>query len=88
MSVNDIDLFEINEAFAAVALASIKELELDRDKVNIYGSGISLGHPIGVSGTRILMSLMTGLEEKINALVWRYLHWGGEALQMIIEKIK
>ena len=43
MLVNDIDLFEINEAFAAVALASIKELELDRERVNIYGSGISLG---------------------------------------------
>ena len=89
MSVNDIDLFEINEAFAAVALASIKELELDKDKVNIYGSGISLGHPIGVSGTRILMSLMNGLERESKRFGMASICiGGGEALSMIIEKIK
>tara|TARA_B100000925_G_scaffold286649_1_gene264712 strand:- start:5013 stop:6176 length:1164 start_codon:yes stop_codon:yes gene_type:complete len=89
MSVNDIDLFEINEAFAAVALASIKELELDRSKVNIYGSGISLGHPIGVSGTRILMSLMNGLERENKRFGMASICiGGGEALSMIIEKIK
>jgi acetyl-CoA C-acetyltransferase len=89
MSVNDIDLFEINEAFAAVALASIKELELDKDKVNIYGSGISLGHPIGVSGTRILMSLMSGLERENKRFGMASICiGGGEALSMIIEKIK
>ena len=48
----------------AVAIAYVRELELDKEKVNIYGSGISLGHPIGASGTRILMSLMTGLERE------------------------
>ena len=89
MSVNDIDLFEINEAFAAVALASIKELELDRERVNIYGSGISLGHPIGVSGTRILMSLMTGLERENKRFGMASICiGGGEALSMIIERIK
>jgi acetyl-CoA C-acetyltransferase len=89
MSINEIDLFEINEAFAAVALASIKELELDTSKVNIYGSGISLGHPIGVSGTRILMSLMTGLERENKRFGMASICiGGGEALSMIIEKIK
>jgi len=88
LSVNDIDLFEINEAFAVVALASIKELELDIDKVNIYGSAISLGHPIGVSGSRIIMSLMTGLkrENKRYGLASICIG-GGEALSIIIERL-
>ena len=80
MNINDIDLFEINEAFAAVALASIKELELDKEKVNIYGSGISLGHPIGVSGTRIMMSLMTGLERENKRYGMASICIGGERL--------
>ena len=89
MNINDIDLFEINEAFAAVALASIKELELDKSKVNIYGSGISLGHPIGVSGTRIVMSLMTALERENKRFGMASICiGGGEALSMIVEKIK
>ena len=88
MDINQIDLFEINEAFAVVALASIKELELDKEKVNIYGSAISLGHPIGVSGCRILMSLMTGLknEDKKYGLASICIG-GGEALSIIIERI-
>ena len=71
-----------------VALASIKELELDKEKVNIYGSAISLGHPIGVSGCRILMSLMTGLknEDKKYGLASICIG-GGEALSIIIERI-
>lgn len=88
LSVNEIDLFEINEAFAVVALASIKELELDIDKVNIYGSGISLGHPIGVSGSRIVMSLMTGLKrEKKKYGLASICIGGGEALSIIIERL-
>lgn len=59
--IDDIDLFEINEAFAAVALASIGELDIDPDKVNVNGGGIALGHPIGMSGARIVL---TGLLEQ------------------------
>ena len=89
LSVNEIDLFEVNEAFAAVALAYVRELELDRKRVNIYGSGISLGHPIGASGTRILMSLMTGLERENKKYGMASICiGGGEALSMIIKKIK
>ena len=88
MNLNDIDLFEINEAFAVVALASIKELELDIEKVNIYGSAISLGHPIGVSGTRIVMSLMSGLRKENKKIgLASICIGGGEALSIIIERL-
>ena len=70
-------------------LKLIKELELDKSKVNIYGSGISLGHPIGVSGTRIVMSLMTALERENKRFGMASICiGGGEALSMIVEKIK
>ncbi|MEI4829044.1 acetyl-CoA C-acetyltransferase [Bacillus sp. FJAT-53711] len=72
-SVNDADLFEINEAFAAQYLAVEKELGLNREKVNVNGSGISLGHPIGCTGARITVSLIhelrrQGLEKGIASL--------------------
>ena len=88
MDLNQIDLFEVNEAFAAVALAYIKELELDTSRVNVYGSGISLGHPIGMSGTRILMSLMTGLKKQNKKFGMASICiGGGEAISMIIERL-
>ena len=88
MELNQIDLFEVNEAFAAVALAYIKELELDTSRVNVYGSGISLGHPIGMSGTRILMSLMTGLKKQNKKFGMASICiGGGEAISMIIERL-
>jgi len=61
-SVDDVDLFEINEAFAAQLVAIIRELKLDESKVNVCGGGIALGHPIGASGARILVSLLTNLQ--------------------------
>ena len=57
-SLNDIDLFEINEAFAAQSIAVIKELKIPEQKVNINGGAIALGHPIGASGSRILVTLI------------------------------
>lgn len=57
-SIDDIDLIELNEAFAAQSLAVIKELEIDQEKVNVNGGAIALGHPIGASGTRILVTLV------------------------------
>lgn len=57
MSVKDIARFEINEAFSAVVLANIKLLKLNPDTVNVYGGAVSLGHPIGMSGARIVNSL-------------------------------
>jgi acetyl-CoA C-acetyltransferase len=61
-SVNDVDLFEINEAFAAVTMAAEKDLKLPAEKVNIYGGAVALGHPIGCSGARILVTLLNGLK--------------------------
>lgn len=84
----DIDLFEINEAFAVVTMAAIKELELDHSKVNIYGGGVSLGHPIGCSGTRIVVTLMNALENTGGKYGMASICiGGGEALSMIIERI-
>lgn len=88
LELSDMELFEINEAFAVVIMAAIKELKLDRSKVNIFGGGVSLGHPIGCSGTRIVVTLMNALETK-NA---RYgmasiCIGGGEALSLILERI-
>jgi len=62
-SVADFDLYEVNEAFAAQALAVGRELGLDPEKTNIRGGGVSLGHPIGCSGARILVTLLHALED-------------------------
>jgi acetyl-CoA C-acetyltransferase len=64
LSPKDIDLHEINEAFAVVALANMKLLNLDPSRVNVNGGAIGLGHPIGASGARIIGSLLTGLRQK------------------------
>jgi acetyl-CoA C-acetyltransferase len=61
LTMKDIDLVEINEAFAAQTLACEKELEIERDKLNVNGGGISLGHPVGATGSRIIITLMNEL---------------------------
>lgn len=61
-SKDDVDLYELNEAFAAQSLAVLKGLELDASKVNINGGAIALGHPIGASGCRVLVTLLYALE--------------------------
>lgn len=88
LNLEQIDLFEINEAFAVVALAAMKELKLDHNKVNIYGGGVSLGHPIGCSGTRIVVTLMNAMENnKSKYGMASICIGGGEALAMIIERL-
>ena len=88
LSVSDIDLFEINEAFAAVTMAAIRELELDRERVNIHGGAISLGHPLGCSGTRIVVTLMNAMEECQSQYGMASLCiGGGEALALLIERM-
>jgi acetyl-CoA acyltransferase len=59
---SDVDLFELNEAFSAQSLAVIKELELDPERVNVNGGAIALGHPLGVSGTRLVITILHELE--------------------------
>jgi acetyl-CoA C-acetyltransferase len=89
LKLEQIDLFEINEAFAVVAISAIKELKLDHEKVNIYGGGVSLGHPIGASGARIVVTLMTAMEnKKAKYGMAAICIGGGEALSLIIERIK
>ncbi len=88
LSLDDIDLFEINEAFAVVALAAIDELGLEPDKVNIHGGAVALGHPIGASGARILVTLLSAMEQRdarrgLAALCIG----GGEAVAVIVEKV-
>lgn len=61
-SKNDVDLFEINEAFAAISIAVATELGVNVDKININGGAIALGHPLGASGTRVLITLLYALK--------------------------
>jgi acetyl-CoA C-acetyltransferase len=86
LSVDDIDLFEINEAFASVALNSMRMLEIDEDKVNVNGGAIALGHPIGASGARILMTLANELRRRGGGLgVAAICSGGGQGDDVIIE---
>jgi len=64
MEVDDIDLFEINEAFASQCYYSQQELGIDDDKLNVNGGAIALGHPLGVSGTRMAGTILRALEER------------------------
>jgi len=64
LSLKDIDLIEVNEAFAAQYLAVEKELGLDRDRVNVNGGAIALGHPLGMTGTRLLLTLTLELRRR------------------------
>jgi acetyl-CoA C-acetyltransferase len=86
LAVKDIDLFEINEAFAAQVLANIKTLKIDESRLNIAGGGVALGHPIGASGARVLTTLIhqlkrTGGKRGLAALCLG----GGNAVAMIVE---
>lgn len=88
LKLEQIDLFEINEAFAVVALAAMKELKLDHKKVNVYGGGVSLGHPIGCSGTRIVVTLMNAMENKKSKYGMAAICiGGGEALALVLERL-
>ena len=84
----DIDLWEINEAFAVVALSAIEDFNLDYRKVNIYGGAIALGHPIGASGARILTTLINGMKKKNAELgLAAICIGGGEASAVIIKNL-
>lgn len=87
VQVSDIDLFEINEAFASQTLACIGDLGLDPNRVNVHGGAIALGHPIGCSGTRILVTLMHALQHRKGRLgIATLCLGGGEAVAMLIER--
>ena len=88
LSIKDIDLFEINEAFSATTVAIIKTLGIDREKVNVHGGAVALGHPIGASGARVLTTLLYAMKERGAKRGMASLCLGGaEAVSLIVEKI-
>ena len=81
------DLFEINEAFAVVPMAAMKELGIPHDKLNVHGGAVALGHPIGASGARTLVTLLHAMQQRnarigVDALCIG----GGEAVAMAVER--
>ena len=87
-NVADVDLFEINEAFAVVAMAPIRELGIDHAKVNVNGGACALGHPIGASGARLVVTLVNALRSRgLRRGVASLCIGGGEATAIAIELI-
>ncbi|MBX3497133.1 MAG: acetyl-CoA C-acyltransferase [Parvibaculum sp.] len=87
-TTNDVDLWEVNEAFAVVAMAAIKELNLSHENMNIYGGACALGHPIGASGARILVTLLNALQQTGGKRgVASLCIGGGEATAVAIERL-
>lgn len=88
LKMSDMDLFEINEAFAVVAMAAIKELNIPRDKVNVHGGAVAIGHPIGGSGARILTTLLHALKARDKKYGMASICiGGGEAVAVIVENL-
>ncbi|MDB5021273.1 MAG: acetyl-CoA acetyltransferase [Pedobacter sp.] len=86
--ISEVDYFEINEAFSVVALANNRALDLDADKVNLNGGAVSLGHPLGASGARIVVTLLSVLEQKNGTIgVAGICNGGGGASALVIERI-
>ncbi len=87
-SAPDVDLFEVNEAFAVVTMAAMRDLDLPHDKVNVHGGACALGHPVGASGARILVTLLAALEQyDLKRGVATLCIGGGEATAMAIERM-
>ena len=88
LTTDDIDLYEINEAFAAQMVACLRGLKLDESKVNVYGGGISLGHPIGASGARTLVTLLYAMQKNdAKRGVVSLCLGGGNAVAMVVERV-
>ncbi len=88
MSIADIDLVEINEAFAAQVLPSADQLGIDYDKLNINGGGIALGHPFGMTGARIMTTLINNLIDEDKSIGMESMCvGGGQGMAMIIERL-
>ncbi len=88
LTVEDVDLFEVNEAFAVVAMAAMREHAIDRRKINIHGGACALGHPVGASGARILVTLLSALQRyNLKTGVASLCIGGGEATAMAVEMV-
>jgi len=87
-SKDAVDLYEINEAYAAVVLAVTRDLGLDLDRVNIHGGAVALGHPVGASGARILVTLLNAMQERdVRRGVAAVCLGGGEAVSLAVERV-
>ncbi len=87
LTIDDIDLFEINEAFSASSVAINKTLKIDPDKVNVRGGGVALGHPIGASGTRLLVTLLYAMKDRgAKRGLASLCLGGGEAVCLLVER--
>jgi len=86
--ISDVDLFEINEAFACVAMFAMRDLGIPREKINVHGGATALGHPIGASGTRIITTLIGALKHKgLKRGVASLCIGGGEATAIAVELV-
>jgi acetyl-CoA C-acetyltransferase len=86
--VSDVDLFEVNEAFAVVAMAAMKELDIPHDKINVNGGACALGHPIGASGARLVVTLLNALKTRgLKRGVASLCIGGGEATAIAVERL-
>lgn len=86
--MKDVDYHEINEAFAAVALANMKLMELDHSKVNVHGGAVAFGHPIGMSGNRLILSLLNVLRTHNGTIGMASIcNGGGGASAILIERL-
>ena len=84
--IADVDLFEINEAFSSQLVVLLKELGLDREKVNVHGGAVALGHPIGATGARILITLIYALKHRgLSRGIAGLCLGGGDAIAMAVE---
>jgi len=87
-NTGDVDLYEVNEAFAVVTMAAMRELDLPHDKVNVHGGACALGHPVGASGARIVVTLLNALQKyDLKRGVAALCIGGGEATAMAIERV-
>jgi acetyl-CoA C-acetyltransferase len=86
--IRDVDLFEINEAFAVVPMAATRDLGMPEDKVNVHGGACALGHPIGASGARIIVTLVAALQKyQLKRGIAAVCIGGGEATALAVEYI-
>ena len=89
MTIDDIDLVEINEAFAAQVLPSARDLGIDEDKLNVNGGAIALGHPFGMTGARITTTLLNGLRTHDKTIGLETMCvGGGQGMAMVIERLR
>ncbi len=88
MTIDDIDLVEINEAFAAQVVPSAKHLGIGPDKLNVHGGAIALGHPFGMTGARIMTTLLNGLQNDGKTMGLESMCvGGGQGMAMIVERL-